>query len=274
MAITHVQHASLAVQSSANTIVVAATNPVGSGNGVVGAAGFSNSGGRTFGTVVDNQGNGYTVVDLGLEIEAEKLAVFYRFNITNGPTTITSNISGNVDWRIIAWDEFTELDSLDFIDGQTEVSPGTGTNGVNTTGQTSAVANELIWSVAANVWSGARPNAGTGFTSHGGKTISGLSIDTESKIQASTAAVEGLWTATANEQHVSMVVAVKPTGGGGGPAVNENSGIQHIECGSPMGRRSNGILHPIRHGIVGWRKGLIVPEKKLIRVTHTTKRAA
>lgn len=49
-------------------------------------------------------------------------------------------------------------------------------------------------------------------------------------------------------------------GGGGGPTAQENTGLHHVECGSPMGKKTNGILHPIRHGIVGqqrsvkWRK--------------------
>lgn len=54
---------------------------------------------------------------------------------------------------------------------------------------------------------------------------------------------------------------------GGGSSPKVISGLHHIEEGSPMGKRTNGLLHPIGKGWVGWRK-------KLIRVTHTIKRAA
>jgi len=63
-------------------------------------------------------------------------------------------------------------------------------------------------------------------------------------------------------------------GGGGGPTAKENTGLHHIEAGSPMGKKTNGLLHPIKHGIVGWRKGFILPKREIIRVTHTSKRAA
>lgn len=52
-------------------------------------------------------------------------------------------------------------------------------------------------------------------------------------------------------QRVLVLSLKAPTGGGA--TVQLNSGLHHIECGSPMGKKTNGILHPIQHGIVGER---------------------
>jgi hypothetical protein len=58
-------------------------------------------------------------------------------------------------------------------------------------------------------------------------------------------------------------------------AAKLNTGLHHVEAGSPLGKKSNGLLHPIRHGIVGWRRGLILPKREIIRprVTHTRRAA-
>lgn len=63
---------------------------------------------------------------------------------------------------------------------------------------------------------------------------------------------------------VSEIMSDVPGGGGTPQSI---SGLHHIEEGSPMGKRTNGLLHPIGKGWIGWRKGLV-------RVTYTTKRAA
>lgn len=68
------------------------------------------------------------------------------------------------------------------------------------------------------------------------------------------------------------LIETNDSGGGGGAKII--SGLAHMGEGSPLGKRSNGLLQPIGKGWVGWKKGLLVPNRRIIRVTHTKKRAA
>lgn len=81
----------------------------------------------------------------------------------------------------------------------------------------------------------------------------------------------GSWSAPTYGGFAAAGLEIKASGGA--PAAKLNTGLHHIEVGSPLGKKSNGILHPIRHGIVGWRRELILPDRSIKRVTHTRRAA-
>lgn len=214
--IAHVQHYSFSTDAGGTAQIVANISAVGNGNAIVGAFGWSGPG-HGPGTVSDNQGNTYTVVNTGIDTADEYLNLFYKVGITNAPTVVTVQLSGsNVSWRMLALDEFTNVDSVEWTDGQAEAAPGTGRDALNTTAQTTTAADDLLWTVASNVWDGTRPDPGSGFLKLGGTTAAGgLSIDTASRIERGTRSVEGLWTALSNVNHIAALIGLKKASSGG-----------------------------------------------------------
>lgn len=126
------------------------------------------------------------------------------------------------------------------------------------------------WMLANSVtsWGGTAPT----LTSVANRSIFGSNRRIEVGVNLDLAASSA--GATVSYSTAQRVLALSLEAPGAAPAsAKENTGLHHIECGSPMGKKTNGILHPIRHGIVGWRRGLILPKKKLIRVSHTRRAA-
>lgn len=113
---------------------------------------------------------------------------------------------------------------------------------------------------------GATPGSfGTGFTSPAAQPLASV----WGKPLTSTA-TEAITTDQDGLSNGYLVTALIGGGGGPPPVAKGRVGLQAIGDGFTGALQRHGGLHPIGKGIIGWRKGLILPK----RVIHTVKRAA
>lgn len=155
--------------------------------------------------------------------------------------------------------------SISLVDSDFNVSLASASFDINVVTDGVTIGSSLDGAgVGTNSWSAGLTNSGTLYTIGG--PVSGRSgTATNGSTTSLTCTISGC------ASPLTWAVSFEPVAGS---TAKLNSGLHHIDEGSPMGKKTNGILHPIERGIVGWRKGLILPSRKIIRVSHTDKRAA
>lgn len=204
--------------ASATTLTYTLPAGVGSGNALVGMVTWDCSGSTTVTTVSDNQGNSYSVgtqyKDTG---NGQCAKSFWRGNITNAPTVVTVTFSGSSPWRGGVMQEYTGVAALndpsDGNIGQYQNGPGTGANAITTTAVTTTQAGDMIIGMMeCTNGSCATITAGTGFTINSNLTASN-DWAYEDQLQASAGSIAATFTQTGPGVTVSMLVAIKASGG-------------------------------------------------------------
>jgi hypothetical protein len=210
--------------ASAGTIAVTLTAAVTSGNAICGMVGHDSA--ATLTSVTDDKSNTYnletSVVDT---TNSERVTAFSLGNITNGPSTITANISSSVGARSLIADEFSGIlaasnprDSTAH-GGLWNSSPGTGANGVTSGTFTTATNGDLLYGATAND-SGDDTGTLTAGTTSGSFALTGTSSLTSSNACsmlksewcAQTTAGAGTaatFTQSVNVSRVTFLVALK-----------------------------------------------------------------
>lgn len=254
MAWTKVQSANTPSTGAASGTSVSVTvSAVGSGNAICGIISWDN-GSVDLTSVTDNQGNSYNLETTILNVnDAEKYCAFSRTNITGGPTVITANFSGSIDYRSILIDEFSggstaSSDERDVHGGQYQSNPGTGSNAITSGTFTTTVDGDLLWGGCGSQLPFGLPSVGTGFT-RGGFSNTDLIASSEYRTQT-TAASGTAATATASGgasgSTVMFLIALKPPGA----APDANLDVPHMPAflARPPARRLSAVMPP-RDGI-------------------------
>jgi hypothetical protein len=173
-----------------DTTIAVTISAVGSGNCICGVVAWTHAT-NTVTSVTDNQGNTYN-----LETQADDTpntshsAAFSRTNITNGPVTITANISGTgAGFRKIIVDEFSggSTASSDERDstahgGQYQAAPGTGTDAITSGTFTTVQNGDLLYGTTTNHNSTHVATTGTSFST-GTAENTDYTILTEYRVQ-------------------------------------------------------------------------------------------
>lgn len=148
-----------------------------------------------------------------------RMALAKRDNVSSGACTITANFSTSV-LSFVTGHEVSGTDTTDSNDGtvaNTQDAPGTGTDAVTSTAVTTTVNGDYIFGASFGVNVGSQINAGTGFTL---REQDAAGFTTEDRIQASSGSIAATFTNTnASEYNISMMMALKPSGGGGAVVV-------------------------------------------------------
>jgi hypothetical protein len=170
-------------------------------------------------SVTDDKGNTYTVQQTVLDTaQAESMAAFFLPNITNGPITITGNLSTARGFRGIAFHEVSGVLTslpLDKNAGQDLIQPGTAANAVTSGSVTTTAAGDYIFAGTTDTAAvhASEFAAGTGYTIReqtGSATAASLA--TEDQIQAAAAAIAGTFTAAADgatDTYITFIMAFK-----------------------------------------------------------------
>lgn len=250
MAWTKVQSANTpSTGASSGTSVSVTVSAVGSGNAICGIVSWDN-GSVNLTSVTDNQGNSYNLETTILNAnDAENYCAFSRTNITGGPTVITANFSGSIDYRSILIDEFSggstaSSDERDIHGGQYQSNPGTGANAITSGTFTTTVDGDLLWGGCGSQLPFGLPSVGTGFT-RGGFSNTDLIASSEYRTQT-TAASGTAATATASGgasgSTVMFLIALKPPGA----APEANLDVPHMPAllARPPARRMAAIMPP------------------------------
>ena len=154
---------------SQNTTPAATGAVVGANHFVVGAVisdNFNNQ--DTLTSVTDDKGNTYTLLDhvtYGTNPDPSRnLVTFYKFNITNGPSTLTGNFSDFPFYNQLVWAEYAGFGAGTIVGhgGQSQLQPGTTANAI-TSGSVTSVNGPVVVGIGANKLA-TTPTAGTGFT--------------------------------------------------------------------------------------------------------------
>lgn len=217
----HVQGHHLTDTGTTGTLNIVGS-AVASGDIVVGFATVGSPNTADILSVTDNQGNSYTLIAaVGDATAGQSFAMFYKVNITNGPTTITLHYTSGLSSVVAFWDEFSGGSSGSAIDGSNSrvmATPGTGTDGVST-GGTFGASGDIIYGAAME---DAGPNTtftvGTGFATatndNSDGTFFGISLYTEFK--TASAASDVTYTIGTTSRLIVGGLAITTGGGGGG----------------------------------------------------------
>lgn len=227
MAAAFVQSKSSAIlgTTTASTIPVTLGATVTSGNLVCGGVAWDDGGGTvSLSSVTDDKGNSYTVQRTTTDAtNGQRGATFFKDNITNGPVTITANLSSSTGSRAISIHEVSGLQAtpLDVETGQVNASPGTGTDGATSGAVTTTADGDYIFGFfedTAAYRANTELTAGTGFTKREETGVAGttLCIMTEDLIQSSAGSIAATATHANNDATISMILTFKATGGSAG----------------------------------------------------------
>lgn len=124
----------------------------------------------------DNLGSHNTFVQIGTDLVTapgsdQRCAWYYAENCKGGATTFTATFSAGTRFRAIYVGEYSGIATTSsFLNGARaeNASPGTGTDAV-TSGNANATSQPaLVWGFALDIFTGATPSAGTGFTARTG----------------------------------------------------------------------------------------------------------
>jgi len=233
MAITRVQggHGNSGA-SSVSSVSGTAAATFGSGNAVVGVVSYNSA--VAVSSVTDDKGNTYnletSILDSG---NSQRAIAFSLGNITNGPKTITANMAGATNALSIAFDEYSGISAVsDPRDGsahggQTQPTPGTGSNGVlSGTFTTTANGDLVVGLYAGTAGQNATITAGTTtLTYTNGTNDNGTPNDAELQTEWAVQTTAASGTQTSFTQSVAgaticflIALQAAPTvGGGGGP---------------------------------------------------------
>ncbi|SRR6266851_5836261 len=210
--------------NSATTIVIALAATAASGSTIVGI--ISCDAGATLSSVTDDKSNTYnletTLVDT---VDNQRVQCFSLSNITNGPQTITANLSSSVQARsglIEAWTgalAAADARSTGGRGGQYQGSVGTGANAITSTAFTPADNGCLIWGATADTSAVASTvSAGTGFTlGTNNSATAGVTaaLTSENQTQTTAASIAATFTQTATTQRCASMISFKPAAGAG-----------------------------------------------------------
>lgn len=238
--------------ASSGTSVSVTVSAVGSGNAICGIVSWDETPNVSLTSVTDNQGNTYNLESTITNAnDAEKYCAFSRTNITGGPTVITANFSGSIDYRSILIDEFSggSTASSDERDGsahggQYQSNPGTAANAITSGTFTTTTDGDLIWGGCGSQLPFGLPGVGTGFT-RGGFSNTDLIASSEYRTQttaASGTAATASASGGASGSTVMFMIALKPPGAA---VVNLGGSEQQgaLVYRAPP-RRSAGLLPP------------------------------
>lgn len=147
--------------------------PVGSGHAVVGVIAFGGSG--TLTSVTDDKSNIYNHSGITI-FSSNNCYTFWLGNITNGPQTITVNVTSNGSTFRGICAEYSGAvaasDPRDGIASQGQTTPGTGANAITSGTITTSHPNAVIWGGTLALSFQAQAAAGTGFTSRADAGVS------------------------------------------------------------------------------------------------------
>jgi len=145
-----------------------------------------------------------------------RMALAKLDNVSSGACTITANFSASV-LAFVTAHEVSGTDTTDSNDGtvaNTQASPGSSTDAVTSTAVTTTVNGDYIFGASFGTNVGSTINAGTGFTI---REQDAAGFSTEDQIQSSSGSIAATFTNTnVGESNITMVMALKPSGGGGG----------------------------------------------------------
>lgn len=196
--------------TSTNTMSMALTNPVGSGNLIVVTLGFAAAGGETV-TFTDNLSNTYTtaITLIFNAVAGYAVASAYLPNITNGPQTLIATISGAKTFLTMVADEWSGLAPTSVLDvaatGQAQSSVP-GTTDAITSGTITTVTNgDLIYGFGVSINSVGFAY-GTGFTGEQGV---GNTFFTEFLLQSAAGLTAATFTPTSGDSTIAYVLALK-----------------------------------------------------------------
>lgn len=205
------------------TTAAAFASTVGNGNFVVGHATWDTSAG-SISSVDDDKSNAYTLglrTDIAGDGQGHQL--FYLWNITNAPKTITVHFSGTGGFQYVEIVEYSGIqtgsDPKDVQEGQAQTAPGTGADGAksSTSGTATTADNDLVaGALMADQGAAATATAGTGFTTRdtgndgGGKVV--LTQEDKDGSTSGTAA-KATWTMSTDTHVSSIMTAFKQAAG-------------------------------------------------------------
>jgi hypothetical protein len=198
--------------SSSNTVSVTLGAPVTVGNMVAVFVGYATAANDVT-SVTDDQGNNY---NLPVFIESGSGGYGWHgvwlSNITNGPTTITSNSTGSHAFSSILAIEVappsSSLISLDTSASNSQGAPGTGTDAVTTGNFTTTAADFIIAGVVSE--SSTTIVNGTGFTAIQ-TNVGANSFSTEFQVQSAPATQAATFTAGGGGFFNTIAMAFKAT---------------------------------------------------------------
>jgi hypothetical protein len=194
------------------------TSPVTSGNMLCGmATAFGPASSVTIG-ITDDKGNTYTIVgNNNYNTFTELFFFFYCLNITNGPQTITSTLSGGNTGSyvgIIA-DEFSGVATTSAFDQTASAQPSgvSGTDSASSGSATTTAPGELIYGMAVN-FTNVSTAAGTNFTytEHETNTLN-AELGAEYYIQPSAGAIAATFSPSGSSQTLISMMTFKAAAG-------------------------------------------------------------
>jgi len=202
---------------------------LGAGENVIVGVTWHVSGGPaiTISSLTDSGGvNTYTQLGTTyVDGNADGYALFYAKNVsalTAGSITaaLSGSSAGLFNVFVERWTGLDPTAAASSAVGNTQATPGTGTDGMTTGNITPPVANSMIWALGIDYTHGTgHVAAGTGFTSLGLVAIAATDVISEYKIVSSTTPVAATFTTDINDGRTSVGAAFPlassgPTGSG------------------------------------------------------------
>ena len=222
MAIAYIHGGANSNIASATTITKLFPSNVTAGNLIVVGVGWGDSGTPPTCSVTDTLGNTFISINKIRDTNNKQSSeIFYAKNILGGADTITATFSASANYRRLVVSEYSGADitvPLDGNNGRLETAPGTGTDGCNSLTITPTANGALIWGIGQET-GGTTLTTGTNFTLR--ENAGTGEMMAESLIQSTAASIEATFTASINQDVITMVAAFKEAGG----AVNNFTSI-------------------------------------------------
>ena len=231
MPIAFVQAAQNGTNGATANSLAATISAGGTGNFIVGVCTWGSATTGDLTSITDGT-NSYTIKRRIADTDnSQSAAIFYAYNISGSPTTITMNLGTSLGWRGISVAEFSGVKTTDPIDGtneqgQWQTAPGTGTDGIKSGAGTQTPSENNCLVFGGSVMSGAGADgashftAGTNFTEPGSAehvTSGDMSLTNEYWIQTTATAANASFTGDISDDHITFqAIFLSPSGGGGG----------------------------------------------------------
>lgn len=218
MAFARVQGNIFTSAAAGSTVPVTLGATVTSGNFICGIVTWDNIGGTpTLTSVTDDKSNTYNISStLSDAPNGQGSAIFWLGNITNGPITITANLSGSAGGsRCIIATEFSggfaAADPKDLAPvGQFQTTPGTTTDAVTSGSMTTLTSGDMIYGASCNTSGATNATAGSSFTLLTDQTSAVVFMNAETLTQAAAGAVAATFTQGTNNNRATFALAIKP----------------------------------------------------------------
>ena len=211
MAFALVQQAISAAGGIAGTAISQAfTNTVGVGNLVYGFIQWDFGGSLNITSVTDDKGNTYTIADnVNNATDNQRMAAFYKENLTNAPKTISGNFASSASFARIEICEISGAATASAIDGHTAQAEAASTS--HSSGNITTTQNgDWIAGGAMSSNTGSTITAGSGFTidNSGGGAVT-LPMASEHQTQTTAGTIAGTFTFGTSARAVTAVMAFK-----------------------------------------------------------------